>query len=174
MFEVYVLVEKKKPMFLSIFTVFSLVMGGISLLALMLGLFIFLPTAILGLLLGYFLHTRNYEFEYSFFDDEIRFAKIINKSKRKKIKGYKMAEVVAAFLAKMIITAVCFVAVYIVALILLYLLNKVLDVFAKLPFDHNIFLDRFGANHCHAVYGDHVDELKMICKMLDIDVEMYN
>ncbi len=45
----------------------------------------------------------------------------------------KMAEVVAAFLAKMIITAVCFVAVYIVALILLYLLNKVLDVFAKLP-----------------------------------------
>lgn len=47
-------------------------------------------------------------------------------------------------------------------------------VFAKLPFDHNIFLDRFGANHCHAVYGDHVDELKMICKMLDVDVEMYN
>ena len=91
MFEVYVLVEKKKPMFLSIFTGFSLVMGGISLLALMLGLFIFLPTAILGLLLGYFLHTRNYEFEYSFFDDEIRFAKIINKNKRKKIKGYKMA-----------------------------------------------------------------------------------
>ena len=47
-------------------------------------------------------------------------------------------------------------------------------VFAKLPFDHNIFLDRFGANHCHAVYGDHVNELKMICKMLDVDVEMYN
>lgn len=47
-------------------------------------------------------------------------------------------------------------------------------VFAKLPFDHNVFLERFGANHCHAVYGDHVDELKMICKMLDVDVEMYN
>ena len=46
-------------------------------------------------------------------------------------------------------------------------------VFAKLPFDHNIFLERFGANHCHAVYGDHVEELKMICRMLDIDVEMY-
>ncbi len=46
-------------------------------------------------------------------------------------------------------------------------------VFAKLPFDHNIFLDKFDANHCHAVYGDKVEELKMICSMLDIDVEMF-
>ena len=45
-------------------------------------------------------------------------------------------------------------------------------VFAKLPFDHKVFLDRFDANHCHAVYGDQVEELKMICKMLKIDVEM--
>ena len=45
-------------------------------------------------------------------------------------------------------------------------------VFAKLPFDHNIFLDKFDANHCHAVYGDHVEELKMICKMLKVDVEL--
>ena len=47
-------------------------------------------------------------------------------------------------------------------------------VFAKLPFDHTVFLDKFDANHCHAVYGDHVEELKMICSMLDIDVEMLN
>jgi L-fucose isomerase len=45
-------------------------------------------------------------------------------------------------------------------------------VFAKLPFDHSIFLDKFDANHCHAVYGDHIEELKMICKMLAIDVEL--
>jgi len=45
-------------------------------------------------------------------------------------------------------------------------------VFAKLPFDHQIFLDKFDANHCHAIYGDWVEELKMICQMLDIDVEM--
>lgn len=45
-------------------------------------------------------------------------------------------------------------------------------VFAKLPFDHQIFLNNFDANHCHAVYGDHVEELKMICKMLNIDVDM--
>ncbi len=46
-------------------------------------------------------------------------------------------------------------------------------VFAKLPFDHDLFLDQFDANHCHAVYGDHVEELKTICKMLDIDVDIY-
>lgn len=45
-------------------------------------------------------------------------------------------------------------------------------VFAKLPFDHTVFLDKFDANHCHAVYGDKVEDLKMICDMLDIDVEM--
>ena len=45
-------------------------------------------------------------------------------------------------------------------------------VFAKLPFDHEIFIQKFDANHCHAVYGDHVEELKTICKMLDIDVEV--
>jgi L-fucose isomerase len=45
-------------------------------------------------------------------------------------------------------------------------------VFARLPFDYRIFLDKFDANHCHAVYGDRVEELKMICDMLDIDVEL--
>lgn len=45
-------------------------------------------------------------------------------------------------------------------------------VFAKLPFDYSIFLEKFSANHCHAVYGDHVEELKMISRMLGIEVEI--
>ncbi len=45
-------------------------------------------------------------------------------------------------------------------------------VFAKLPFSHEIFLDKFDANHCHAVYGDHVEDLKTICEMLGIEVEL--
>ena len=45
-------------------------------------------------------------------------------------------------------------------------------VFAKLPFDHRIFLDRFDANHCHAIYGNWTEELKMVSRMLGIDVEM--
>lgn len=61
------------------------------------------------------------------------FTEKVNLDKMAEDASRKMAEVVASFLAKMIITAVCFVVVYIVALLLLYLLNKVLDVFAKLP-----------------------------------------
>ena len=45
-------------------------------------------------------------------------------------------------------------------------------VFAKLPIDYSVFLEKFDANHCHAVYGDHVQELLTVCKMLDIDVEL--
>jgi len=45
-------------------------------------------------------------------------------------------------------------------------------VFAKLPFDHQIFLDRFDANHCHAVYGRHIDDLSKVCSMLDIEVDI--
>lgn len=44
-------------------------------------------------------------------------------------------------------------------------------VFAKLPFDHENFLEKFDANHCHAVYGDWTKELEQICRMLDIEIE---
>ena len=27
-------------------------------------------------------------------------------------------------------------------------------------------------NHCHVVYGDHVEELKVISKVLKVDVEL--
>ncbi len=47
-------------------------------------------------------------------------------------------------------------------------------VFARLPFDHHVFIERFDANHAHAVYGDHVEELKMICQMLGVEVEMFS
>lgn len=95
MVEVYVLVEKKKSVFLTIFSVFFYVMGGISFLALFLGMDLLLIPAILGFLLGWFLQTRNYEYEYSYFDGDVRFAKIINKANRKKLPGYKMSEVLA-------------------------------------------------------------------------------
>ena len=95
MFEVYVLVEKKKSVILSFFSVFSYVMGALSALAVVLGIYFFVPTAVFGIILGFFLQTRRYEFEYSYFDGEVRFAKIINKANRKKLPGYNMAEVIA-------------------------------------------------------------------------------
>jgi L-fucose isomerase len=45
-------------------------------------------------------------------------------------------------------------------------------VFAKLPFDHELFIQQFDANHCHGVYGDHIEDLKTICSMLGIDVQI--
>ncbi len=93
MSEVYVLVETKKPSIIKFFGIFSYVIGGFSLFAAAIVGSIFTITAILGLLLGYFFQTRNYEFEYSYFDGDVRFAKIINKAKRKRLPGYNMADV---------------------------------------------------------------------------------
>jgi len=47
-------------------------------------------------------------------------------------------------------------------------------VFAKLPLDYRKFLEKFDANHCHAVYGEHIKELEMICRMLGIESEILN
>ncbi len=93
MYEVYVLVEKKKSIFITFFSVFSYVIAAMSAVATMIGLFFFVPTAVFGALLGWFFQTRNYEYEYSYFDGDVRFAKIIDKRNRKRLPGYKMAEV---------------------------------------------------------------------------------
>jgi len=45
-------------------------------------------------------------------------------------------------------------------------------VFAKVPCDYRVLFETLNANHCHAVYGNWIDELSMICRMLDIDVEI--
>lgn len=93
MSEVYVLVERKKPVIIKFFGIFSYVIGVLSVIATIIVGSIFPITAILGILLGYFFQTRNYEIEYAYFDGDVRFAKIINKAKRKRLPGYKMADV---------------------------------------------------------------------------------
>ncbi len=42
----------------------------------------------------------------------------------------------------------------------------------RLPFDHHVFLGRFDSNHCHAVYGDRVEKLRMIRRMLGVEAEV--
>jgi L-fucose/D-arabinose isomerase len=32
-------------------------------------------------------------------------------------------------------------------------------------------LDRYGSNHIHAIPGDHVETLKVVCKLLDVDYD---
>lgn len=43
--------------------------------------------------------------------------------------------------------------------------------FARFRVPAEEFLSKFGANHIHAVPGDHVGELKAVCTLLDIDYE---
>lgn len=43
--------------------------------------------------------------------------------------------------------------------------------FTRLHVPAGEFLSRFGANHIHAVPGEHVEELKAVCALLDIDYE---
>ncbi|HSV31319.1 MAG TPA: L-fucose/L-arabinose isomerase family protein [Atribacteraceae bacterium] len=44
--------------------------------------------------------------------------------------------------------------------------------FCKLDTSIDCFIDRFPCNHIHAVYGDYVEELKMVCEVIGIRWEM--
>ena len=78
MTEVYVLVERKKSTLMKILTAVVLVIGILfALFSLIAPLF--LSGALILLVVWYFFLFRNSkEFEYSFFDGELRFAKIMN------------------------------------------------------------------------------------------------
>ena len=43
--------------------------------------------------------------------------------------------------------------------------------FARFDASYEEFLGRYGSNHIHAVPGDHVEELRIICQLLDIDYD---
>jgi L-fucose isomerase len=43
--------------------------------------------------------------------------------------------------------------------------------FAHLDTASAEFLGRYGSNHIHAVPGDHVDSLKQVCRLLDVDFD---
>lgn len=94
MTEVYVLVERKKSTLMKILTAVVLVIGILfALFSLIAPLF--LSGALILLVVWYFFLFRNSkEFEYSFFDGELRFAKIMNKSRRKRLRVFTMDDVI--------------------------------------------------------------------------------
>lgn len=93
MLEVYVLVEKKRSVLLNVLELFlwvlTVLFGALALLgaSILIWLALFLGVA------AYFIHTRRYEYEYSYFDGDVRFAKIINKSSRKRLGIYNIEEI---------------------------------------------------------------------------------
>ena len=94
MLEVYVLVEKQKSLWMKILTILFFVAGAYFMYATLVGLFIYFAIAVPLLAIGWFLHTRSVEFEYSYFDGDFRFAKIISKQKRKELIGYDVENVI--------------------------------------------------------------------------------
>lgn len=94
MLEVYVLVERKKSLIMKILTVFCFVAGAYLMYVSLLGLIIFFALAAPLLALGVFLKNRSIEHEYSYFDGDFRFAKIISKQKRKELIGYDIENIV--------------------------------------------------------------------------------
>ena len=92
--EVYVLVEKKKGggSKVAFFACLVLALIGVA------GFFAvgygvaFLMAIIFGVL-AWFIHKSSVEYEYSHFDGEVKFVKIKNKSRRKKIAIYNMEDV---------------------------------------------------------------------------------
>jgi L-fucose/D-arabinose isomerase len=43
--------------------------------------------------------------------------------------------------------------------------------FARMEAEVGEILDRYGSNHIHAIPGDHVETLKVVCKLLDVDCD---
>jgi L-fucose/D-arabinose isomerase len=43
--------------------------------------------------------------------------------------------------------------------------------FARMDAGADEILSRYGSNHIHAIPGDHVEELRVICKLLDVDYD---
>lgn len=95
MMEVFVLVPTSRPAWMKLLTCLS-VAATVTTLFLMLtfGSIVMLPLCAIFGGIWYFLSSAaNLEYEYSYFDGEVRFAKITNKSRRKKLKDYTMDQV---------------------------------------------------------------------------------
>ena len=94
MLEVYVFVDKKKSIGMKILTTLLFVVGAYFLYAALCGLLLFFAVGVPFLAIAWYLHTKQVEFEYSYFDGEFRFAKIFNKQKRKDLRGYNVEDVI--------------------------------------------------------------------------------
>lgn len=93
MLEVYVLVEKKKPAFVKIFAILMLILGIFGILCSCITPIFMMPGFVLIIIWALLTYGNNVEYEYSYFDGDVRFAKILNKSKRKRLKGYDIEAV---------------------------------------------------------------------------------
>lgn len=91
--EIYVLVARNKSIAIRLLSSFFFAITVVLLLFGCVQMFL-LPFAIItGVLWYIFQFQSNKEFEYSYFDGDVRFAKIMNKSRRKSLGAYTMENV---------------------------------------------------------------------------------
>lgn len=93
MLEIYVLVERKKALgkrlMAYLFFMITMMLFFLSFISMF-----YLPFVMITGAVWYLFQFRsNKEYEYSYFDGEVRFAKVMNKSRRKRIGVYSMEEV---------------------------------------------------------------------------------
>lgn len=94
MLEVYVLVEKEKSIMMKILTILSFGAGVYFMYATIRVSILFFSISVPLIAVGVFLKNRNLEYEYSYFDGDFRFAKIISKQKRKELIGYDIENII--------------------------------------------------------------------------------
>lgn len=92
--EVYVLVPVRKTVVAKVVGTLMLVLAVVSLLAACLTSGITLPVALVCGIVWFVLMGNSKEFEYSYFDGEVRFAKVLNKNRRKSLGSYTMDDVI--------------------------------------------------------------------------------
>mgnify|MGYP003300901952 CR=1 FL=1 len=90
MLEVYVLVNRKKSFLERCVCSGLFVLGAVFLYATLFYSFGLISLSVLAFILGFIFARRSTEYEYSYFDGDVRFAKVINKSRRKNLRGYIM------------------------------------------------------------------------------------
>ena len=88
--EVFTLIARKKNVALVFVSYLLVALAAISLLTICIGF-----AVVFGLIAYLMIMAQNTEFEYSYFDGELRFAKIKNKSRRKRLGIYSMESVAA-------------------------------------------------------------------------------
>lgn len=95
MMEVYVLVPTSSPAWMRILSVASMAATVVAaFFVFVFGSLAFLPVCAIFAGIWFFLHqASNREYEYSYFDGEVRFARVTNKSRRKRLKEYTMEQV---------------------------------------------------------------------------------
>lgn len=93
MFEVYVLVPVRKSVLGMFVGLLSLVLGVFSFVLSCISRLFTIPMLVFGGIGYYMTFCSGKEYEYAYFDGDIRIAKVMNKSRRKQLEEYSMGDV---------------------------------------------------------------------------------